>query len=199
MLGVFKDETRMEWQIVYPLYDCDLFNYLHRRITNGNIITWKDTLSIAIDVVSCVELLHNNNIIHRDLKLENIFINYNKDTEEITHIALGDYGTITFSNVAMTCIGTERYMSPEVKNVCDDPRAVYTESVDIYSLSGILYELIPKSTLQRANIADFRTDLHFNDAPEKYRQLIMDCANKAKPDLRPKISDVKAILSSIKI
>ncbi|GAM21724.1 hypothetical protein SAMD00019534_048990 [Acytostelium subglobosum LB1] len=196
LLGVFNDETRMEWQIAYPLYDCDLFHYLHRRITNGNIITWSETLSIAIDVASCIQLLHDNSIIHRDLKLENIFVNYSKDTWKITHISLGDYGTITFDRVAMSYVGSDRYMAPEIRTGYTVPNSIYTDSVDIYSLSGILFELIPKNKFQRAKIGYFNTDQHIKDAPEQYRKLIMDCANN-DPDLRPKISDVKSILSSI--
>ncbi|GAM21726.1 hypothetical protein SAMD00019534_049010 [Acytostelium subglobosum LB1] len=182
LLGVFNDVTKMEWQVVYPLYDCNLFKYLHRRITQGNFLTWSETLSIAFDIASCIELLHKYYIIHRDIKLENILINYDKDTEVITHLTLCNYGANT-NAVAR---------SPDIKSNVDD-YTMDTESVDIYSLSCILYELIPRNTLQRSHNGDFK---HINDAPDQYRQLIMDCA-QIDPNMRPNINSVKETLSSI--
>ncbi|GAM21725.1 hypothetical protein SAMD00019534_049000 [Acytostelium subglobosum LB1] len=183
LLGVFNDEIKMEWQIVYPLYDCNLFNYLQRRITNGNILKWSETLSIAIDVATCIGLLHKNKIIHRDIKLENIFINFNKNTEVITHLILVNYGA-TNTNVEH---------SLDIKRNEDHHYTMETESVDIYSLSCILYELVPRNTLQRSHNNDF-TNIH--GAPDEYRQLIMDCA-QIYPNLRPNINEVRKTLSSI--
>ncbi|GAM28292.1 hypothetical protein SAMD00019534_114680 [Acytostelium subglobosum LB1] len=191
LLGVFKDEVRKEWQIVYPLYDCDLFTYIKRSIPH---LSFKQSLNIAIDVASCIELLHRNKIIHRDLKLENIFINYNKQTEEITHIALGDYGTITFTSIATTVVGTVLYAAPEVKR-----GMMYTEKVDIYSLSGLLFELLPKPTFQRANIEAFKSVLPvapMKGVPEEYQQLLVECS-EPDPDQRPTIDLVKQRLIAL--
>ncbi|GAM21722.1 hypothetical protein SAMD00019534_048970 [Acytostelium subglobosum LB1] len=182
LLGVFKDEVRKEWQIVYPLYDCDLFTYIKRSIPH---LSFKQSLNIAIDMASCIVILHQNKIIHRDLKLENFFINYNRQTEEITQIALGDYGTITFTNIATTLVGTIHYIAPEIKR-----GDTYTEKVDIYAFSGLLFELLAKPTFQRANIESFKNAAPMKGVPEEYQQLLVECSD-VDPNKRPTIDQAK--------
>ena len=79
--------------------------------------------------------LHENKIIHRDLKASNIFIT-GKDK-----IKLGDLGIIKVlnprSSYAYTNIGTPYYMSPELYN-----NKKYSFKTDIWSLGVILYELM---------------------------------------------------------
>lgn len=48
-----------------------------REINNNNIISLNDILSIAIQLINCLEKLHNIGIIHRDLKPENILMREN--------------------------------------------------------------------------------------------------------------------------
>jgi len=78
--------------------------------------------------------LHNNNILHRDLKCSNIFLSNNND------VKLGDFGIAkSLENtlaLAQTKVGTPYYMSPEV---CRSEK--YSTETDIWSLGCIIYEL----------------------------------------------------------
>lgn len=77
--------------------------------------------------------MQKKNIIHRDIKPQNIFINDNGDFK------LGDFGiakTADHTTVA-TKAGTFNYMAPEV--YFGNP---YNHSVDIYSLGLVLYWLL---------------------------------------------------------
>jgi serine/threonine protein kinase len=73
----------------------------------------KDSALIISDVITALVYLHDLNIIHRDLKLENILF---KDHEHNTGIKLVDFGLATFTNridVFRHC-GTPGYVAPEM-------------------------------------------------------------------------------------
>ena len=91
--------------------------------------------SFFIQVCLGVKYLHDHNIIHRDIKTSNIFI------EKNTKIILGDFGICKILNnntdLTRTQIGTPLYISPEIIN-----NTKYSFGVDIWSLGCLLFELI---------------------------------------------------------
>ena len=88
--------------------------------------------------------MHNNNIIHRDIKSANIFIDKNDN------IKLGDFGIIKifepYNKNTYTHIGTPLYMSPEIYS-----NKRYNYKVDIWALGCVLYELITLKYAFNAN------------------------------------------------
>ena len=77
--------------------------------------------------------IYKNNLIHRDLKPQNIFINENYI------IKIGDFGIskqITDNSKAKTDIGTQIYYAPERLD-----EGEYDNKVDIWALGCIIYEL----------------------------------------------------------
>ena len=98
-------------------------------------------------ILSALDHLHTHNIIHRDVKLENITINSNYI------VKLCDFG-VSINSICehpVTKCGTEHYMSPEV-SLCplkhnrfenkDRSDLFYNNKVDIWSLGVIAYELL---------------------------------------------------------
>jgi serine/threonine-protein kinase len=99
----------------------------------------KDALGIARLVCEAVEYLHEQGVIHRDLKPGNIMICRDRT------IRIMDFGIatasasrkITIGGSLATPLGTPEYMAPEqVKNERTDERT------DIYSIGVILYEML---------------------------------------------------------
>lgn len=86
-------------------------------------------------IVSGVGYLHDNLIIHRDLKLGNIFINHKME------LKLGDFGLSTKlrsrEETRKTVCGTPNYIAPEVL----EGRAGYSFEVDVWSVGVILFTL----------------------------------------------------------
>ncbi len=81
-----------------------------------------------------LKYIHRHNILHRDLKTSNIFLQENGD------LKIGDFGIArvldaTLQN-AETVVGTPYYMSPEI---CQNHP--YSFKSDVWSLGCILYEL----------------------------------------------------------
>ena len=81
--------------------------------------------------------LHGNNIIHRDLKLQNIFLTKNMAIK-IADFGLGEILNSPNEKLHKLC-GTRPYKPPEMIN---NPQRGYGLPVDIWCLGVILYELL---------------------------------------------------------
>ena len=95
-------------------------------------------VKLGIDICSALELCSKKNIIHRDIKPHNIFVNAYGDYK------LGDFGiakTMDHTTHA-TKVGTFYYMAPEVYK--SQP---YNSSVDTYSLALVMYWLLNERRL----------------------------------------------------
>lgn len=86
-------------------------------------------------MISAIEACHEQGIIHRDLKLENVLF----ETKARTRIKIVDFGIsgrCKGSNVERTDAGTVRYMAPEVLQGLDTKAS---PAIDLWSLGVMLY------------------------------------------------------------
>ena len=90
----------------------------------------KEILFYIAEICLGVEYIHSKNIIHRDLKLENILISSDG------HIKICDFGFAIISERALDICGTVGYLSPEI--LTDN---IYTSKLDIWCIGIITYEL----------------------------------------------------------
>ena len=95
----------------------------------------EDVKTIIKKLSSCIEYIHNQNVIHRDIKAENIMIVNSKISWDIRLI---DFGLSVFNQkgFAKSICGTPIYEAPEISS-----RKEYTQSCDTWSL-GILTILL---------------------------------------------------------
>ncbi|CAD8104485.1 unnamed protein product [Paramecium primaurelia] len=92
----------------------------------------KDVFNICISLLGALDCLHSNKIIHRDLKLDNVFLH-----EDGTY-KLGDFGWATYiDKVEPILCGTTEYMPPEVVL-----KQQHDYKVDCYSLGALIYILL---------------------------------------------------------
>lgn len=110
----------------------DLKDYIRANspLNLGNIIKIMD------QILSAMSLAHKHNVIHRDLKPQNILM------DKHGNIKIADFGiavALNQNSVTQTnsAIGSVHYMSPEQTR-----GGLVTKQSDIYSLGIILYELI---------------------------------------------------------
>ena len=90
-------------------------------------------LKIGRDICSALVLCKKYDIVHRDIKPQNIFVSPNGDYK------LGDFGIAKTVEKTMggTKVGTYKYMAPEVYN-----NRPYGSGADLYSLGLVLYWLL---------------------------------------------------------
>lgn len=94
----------------------------------------KDVIKLGIDLCSALEVCEQNNILHRDIKPDNIFIS------RFGEYKLGDFGIarkLEATQANLSRKGTLNYMAPEVYKSEE-----YGANVDIYSLGLVLYTLL---------------------------------------------------------
>ncbi len=96
----------------------------------------KEILKLAYDIGKALSLAHGKNVIHRDVKLENIFYDTKKKVYK-----LGDFGIakVTDNGMASTMAYTKGYGAPEIVISSDDK---YDNTADIYSFGILLYLLL---------------------------------------------------------
>ena len=100
----------------------------------------KDVIKMGKDILTALIYCHNHNIIHRDIKDDNIFVS------EDGIYKLGDFGESKLNNntsQATSIKGTPNYIAPEVYMGEES----YDETVDLYSLGTVLYKLLNKSRI----------------------------------------------------
>ena len=129
----------------------DIYNKIQNQ--KGEYFSEDQILNWMVQILLGLDYIHKNDIIHRDIKPQNIFIK-NKHI-----ICIGDFGIAKIINQIQTqtmtsIIGTPLYMSPESFN---EPNSKYFES-DIWSTGCCLYEMC---NLKHAFGAD-RWELVFN-------------------------------------
>ncbi|MBU3107218.1 Stk1 family PASTA domain-containing Ser/Thr kinase [Clostridium gasigenes] len=124
----------------------DDIDYIVMELVNGktlkDVITFNGNLGyataikIGLQIAKALDCAHKNNIIHRDIKPQNILITENGDVK-VTDFGIAkstDSSTITNTT---SIIGSAHYLSPEqAKGTYIDCRA------DIYSLGIVLYEMV---------------------------------------------------------
>ena len=99
-----------------------------KPFTEEEVMHWFVQVSLAL------KYIHENRILHRDLKASNVFLTKHNC------VKLGDFGIAKVLEgtieAAMTVVGTPYYMSPEV---CQSKP--YTLKSDIWALGCLLYEM----------------------------------------------------------
>ena len=129
----FYDENSRTLNIIMEYADDGDINHkiqenLKRRLQFEESQVWE----WIIQLLKGLKYLHDNKIMHRDLKCANIFLMKNG------LVKIGDLNVskITKSNMARTQTGTPYYIAPEIWK--DKP---YDYKCDIWSLGCIIYEI----------------------------------------------------------
>jgi len=120
------------------------------KATQGSLDRWigridfANMIKIASGIVEGLMYVHSNNVIHRDLKPQNILM-FGSTTEDMIP-KIADFGVSKVIDTAMTKhtgeVGTMLYMAPEVKS-CKE----YSFTADIYSLATVLFEIFSEQRI----------------------------------------------------
>ncbi len=188
--------------LVMELMDEDLHSLMTRRLGNEETLDAPFKLLEAVDIMLQVaegmNYLHQNRVLHRDLKSMNILVKYNDDRHVYAKVA--DFGlskikelSCTYSNLPMD-LGSTRWMAPELfpdldHNGCSSSPSEslkYHFKVDVYSFGMVCYEILTgcvpffnfKLTDLRKRIKDgLRPDMP-EQCPKQLSNLVKACYHR---------------------
>ena len=137
------------------LTDC-LQNYKKRN--NGKSFPEEIVQHLMRQIVAAIKYIHNKNIIHRDLKLDNIMVNFQNEYDKNncnmlkSTIKIIDFGfaiqlSPSQNNLTHSVLGSPINMDPAIlKEMAQKGKKVdqlgYDQKADIWSLGTICYELL---------------------------------------------------------
>ncbi|XP_058027778.1 RAF proto-oncogene serine/threonine-protein kinase isoform X2 [Ahaetulla prasina] len=180
-----------------------LYNHLHVQETKFPML---QRIDIARQTAQGMDYLHAKNIIHRDMKSNNIFLHEDRT------VKIGDFGLATVksrwsgSQQVEQPTGSVLWMAPEVIRMQDSNP--FSFQSDVYSYGIVLYELmtgeLPYSHINNRDQIIFMVgrgytspDLSklYKNCPKAMKRLVADCVKKVREE-RPLFPQ---ILSSIEL
>ncbi len=173
---------------------------LQEIIDKQGILSPKLTAIYSIQICNALEVAHNNNLIHRDIKPQNIIVT----PEGIVKIT--DFGIakslIEDNTKTINIMGTSYYISPEQAQ-----GKILSYSTDIYSLGIVMYEMLTADlpfrgenaieiSLKHINERPLKPSVLVKDIPAQIEKIILHCLNKNPQDRYGSISMLKADLQN---
>ena len=135
----FFDKEK-EFEIIMELCDKNLFDILLEREKGLNA---EEIKNILLQLNNAFNLMKKNNIMHRDIKTNNILVKYLNEEKTKYKVLLCDYGIskqiALMTRKYMSHVGTHCYTAPEILN--DE---VYNYKCDLWSLGITIYQLYTK-------------------------------------------------------
>lgn len=136
----------------------------------------QEVLKLAYDIGKALQRAHNKNILHRDIKLENVFY-----SPEKKQYKLGDFGIakMTQDGFASTAAFTNGYAAPEVRGIWEDDQ--YDNTADIYSFGIMLFVLMNDMKFPDSNAYNVNAGMQYRkgyivpkpaNASERFYQII---------------------------
>ncbi|KAK1419356.1 hypothetical protein QVD17_28522 [Tagetes erecta] len=171
-----------------------VYDYLHKQKGTFKLPT---LLKVSIDISKGMNYLHQNNIIHRDLKAANLLM----DEHEVVKVADFGVARVKAQTGVMTAeTGTYRWMAPEVIE-----HKPYDHKADVFSFGVVLWELLTGKlpyeylTPLQAAVGVVQKGLRPTipkNTPPKLADLLEKCWQQ-DPSLRPDFTEIIEILKQI--
>ena len=110
----------------------------NENLTNKNEnLTWKQRMEIALDAINGIKYLHEQKIVHRDIKSGNVLIDGNFRAK-ISDFGIAKEKKNQQVTKSLGHMGTLSYMAPELFKTSTK----YTNESDIYAFGIVLWELM---------------------------------------------------------
>ena len=157
-----------------------------KEYLNKNKLSFNEKKQLCNQIIDGLQYIHNNNVIHRDLKLTNIFIDFNNE------VKIGDFGLATnIYDMNYEEVGTYGYIAPEILE-----GNKYNYKADLYSLGVVILEIFSEFKTNMEKILVIKEFLKNKCDNNELNKLILGLINK-NPDNRISLDEVKIILTRL--
>ena len=172
-------EEHMHYIVMEYVEGITLKTYIEKK----GQLNYKEAISIAIQVARGIEAAHNNNIVHRDIKPQNIMISHEGK------VKVTDFGiarAATSNTIHSDVMGSVHYTSPEqARNGFVDGKS------DIYSLGIVMYEMVTgrvpfdgdttvSIAIQHLQEEMVAPSVYAPDLPVSLEKIILKCTQKSQ-------------------
>lgn len=197
-------ETINEKNIPYIVMEFIEGKTLKQIIVERGRLTVDETIYYSRQIAEAIKHAHINNVIHRDIKPQNIMIT--KDNRvKVTDFGIARAASSSTLTVSSNVLGSVHYFSPE------QARGGYTdETSDIYSLGITMYEMVTgKLPFTGENLVSVAlkhvqeeavSPRELNkDIPSQLEAIILKCIQKNQGDRYPSLSALITDLKGIEL
>jgi NIMA (never in mitosis gene a)-related kinase len=170
----------------------DLSGAIQQRKSESKYWQEEEVMRIFVQICLALKHVHNANILHRDLKSQNIFLT------KKGMVKLGDFGIAKVLDAsddqARTQIGTPYYLSPEI---CESKP--YGRKSDVWSLGVVLYELLAlEMPFQASSLPALvhricTAEPNYSKVETRYSQALVSLCKSLlmkNPEVRPSLNQV---------
>jgi serine/threonine-protein kinase len=203
--GETQDEHKLPYFVMERLTGQTLRELIHASTSEGRPLPLGFAIDVATDLLSALSYAHDNRIVHRDVKPENIFLH--KKSSGVVVTKLLDFGILALlSDDARPTSdgfkGTLRYAAPEQIR-SEKP----TGRTDLYAAGLVLYEMVAgRGPFDDHGTAMAIAAAHLRDPPPPVSQWrsvpaaldqLLSVALSKSPDERPRdgASFIRALAS----
>jgi NIMA (never in mitosis gene a)-related kinase len=155
-----------------PYYtDGDMNEMIEKSKRENRFVLKEIVLRLAYQLAHGLQVIHENGMVHRDIKPHNIFLSPDGKSLVIGKCVTinayddeGDFGlakSVGSMASKASVVGTEDYMAPEMK------KQKYGSAADIWSLGCVLYELM---SLKHRNMAYEQVDAVAEDTLQEFEE-----------------------------
>ncbi|XP_009601565.2 LEAF RUST 10 DISEASE-RESISTANCEUS RECEPTOR-LIKE PROTEIN KINASE-like 1.2 isoform X2 [Nicotiana tomentosiformis] len=130
-------------------------DHLHGEHTKPGSLSWNTRMSIAVETASALTYLHNSDVIHRDVKTNNILLD-NNFCVKVADFGLSRLFPTDATHVSTAPQGTPGYVDPQYHECYQ-----LTSKSDVYSFGVVLIELI--SSLPAVDISRHRYEINLSN------------------------------------
>lgn len=149
----FKNESKAIAVLNHPnivrVYDVsfgDMIQYIVMEYIDGitlkeyiemqGVLDWKETLHLTTQILKALQHAHENGIVHRDIKPQNIML-LQDGTIKVTDFGIARFSSNATRTMTEQAIGSVHYIAPE------QARGDKTDGkTDIYSVGVMMYEML---------------------------------------------------------
>lgn len=156
---------------------------LSMYITRQGSVPEATAKHFMLQLAAGLKILRDNNLIHRDLKPQNLLLSTNDENAVLKIADFGFARSLQPRGLAETLCGSPLYMAPEIMQM-----QKYDAKADLWSVGAILYQLVTGKTpftgnnqIQLLNNIIKSTELHF---PVEFKNLSSDCRDLCQKLLR---------------